>query len=97
MQGQHASAQTSGLRIYAKLTDLFYGEFCGQQQACHVDRLFSWPRSSSHDPGQQPRMNTFFLPWLSPINASLAFALCFVFISWLAMYWLYRKNIFIKV
>ena len=42
-------------------------------------------------------MNTFFLSWLSPVNASLAFALCFVFISYLAMYWLYRKYIFIKV
>ena len=42
-------------------------------------------------------MNTFFNSWLSPINASLAYALCFVLISYLAMYWLYRKNIFIKV
>ncbi|KAA3614792.1 MAG: DUF5009 domain-containing protein [Calditrichaeota bacterium] len=42
-------------------------------------------------------MNIFFLPWLSPINASLAFALCFIFVSYMAMYFLYRKNIFIKV
>ena len=42
-------------------------------------------------------MNAFFLSWLSPVNASLAFALCFVFISYLAMYWLYRKYIFVKV
>ena len=42
-------------------------------------------------------MNTLFLPWLSPFNASLAFALCFVFISYLAMYYLYNNQIFIKI
>ncbi len=42
-------------------------------------------------------MNTLFLPWLSPINASLAFALCFVFVSYFAMYYLYIKQIFIKI
>lgn len=42
-------------------------------------------------------VNTFFLTWLSPVNASLAFALCFVFLSYLAMLYLYNKHIFIKV
>ena len=42
-------------------------------------------------------VNTFFLPWLSPVNASLAYALTFVFISYLAMYYLYKKHIFIKI
>lgn len=42
-------------------------------------------------------VNTFFLPWLSPINASLAYALLFVFLSYLAMYYLYKKQIFIKI
>jgi len=42
-------------------------------------------------------MGIFFDSWLDPINASLAFALSFIFISYLAMYYLYRKNIFIKV
>jgi predicted acyltransferase len=42
-------------------------------------------------------MNSFFLPWFSPINASLAYALCFVFLSYLAMYYLYKKQIFIKI
>src|ERR1044072_8046005 len=38
-----------------------------------------------------------FLSWASPINASLAFAICFV-LFWLGVMWLlYRKNIFIKV
>jgi len=46
---------------------------------------------------QQWLVNTFFLPWLSPVNASLGYALCFVFISYLAMYYLYIKHIFIKV
>lgn len=38
-----------------------------------------------------------FLSWASPINASLAFAVCFV-LFWLGVMWLlYRRNIFIKV
>ena len=38
-----------------------------------------------------------FLSWASPVNASLAFALCFVLV-WLGVMWLlYRRNIFIKV
>lgn len=42
-------------------------------------------------------MNQLFLSWLNPINASLAYALSFVFISYLAMYFLYKKQIFIKI
>ena len=38
-----------------------------------------------------------FLSWATPVNASLAFALCFVLV-WLGVMWLlYRRNIFIKV
>ncbi|HEX8188768.1 MAG TPA: heparan-alpha-glucosaminide N-acetyltransferase domain-containing protein [Pyrinomonadaceae bacterium] len=38
-----------------------------------------------------------FLSWASPVNASLAFAVCFV-LFWLGVMWLlYRRNIFIKV
>ena len=41
--------------------------------------------------------NSIFLPWLSPINASFAWALCYVLI-WLGLMWiLYNKKIFIKV
>ncbi|HEX8115747.1 MAG TPA: DUF5009 domain-containing protein [Pyrinomonadaceae bacterium] len=41
--------------------------------------------------------NNLFLSWASPVNASLAFAVCFV-LFWLGVMWLlYRKNIFIKV
>jgi predicted acyltransferase len=40
---------------------------------------------------------TLFQSWLQPINASLAFAVCYVLV-WLFLMWLlYRKNIFIKV
>lgn len=38
-----------------------------------------------------------FLPWLEPINASLAWAVCYIVI-WLGLMWiLYAKKIFIKV
>ncbi len=38
-----------------------------------------------------------FLTWAAPVNASLAFALCYVLL-WLGLMWLlYRRNIFIKV
>jgi len=42
-------------------------------------------------------VDTFFLSWLSPLNASLGYALVFVFLTYLAMYYLYKKQIFIKV
>jgi len=38
-----------------------------------------------------------FAIWLSPINASLAFALIYLALWWLLMYALYRRKIFIKV
>lgn len=46
---------------------------------------------------QQWIFNNLFLSWASPINASLAYAICFILV-WLFLMWLlYRKNIFIKV
>lgn len=40
---------------------------------------------------------TLFASWMAPINASLAYAVCFVLV-WLGLMWLlYRRNIFIKV
>ncbi|HEY0053899.1 MAG TPA: DUF5009 domain-containing protein [Pedobacter sp.] len=40
---------------------------------------------------------SFFVPNFSPLNASLAWALCFVFF-WLAiLWWMYNQKIFIKV
>lgn len=41
--------------------------------------------------------NSVFLPFAEPINASLAFAICFI-LFWLGLMWLlYRKRIYIKV
>ena len=41
--------------------------------------------------------NKLFLTWASPINASLAFAICFILL-WLGLMWiLYSRKIFIKV
>ncbi len=40
---------------------------------------------------------TFFASWLSPINASLAFAITFVLFWYGVLYVLYRKNIVFKV
>ncbi len=38
-----------------------------------------------------------FSSWLSPINASLAFAICFVLVCFFFMWLLYRRRIFIKI
>jgi predicted acyltransferase len=46
---------------------------------------------------QQWIFGTFFQSWLDPINASLAYAVCFI-LFWLFLMWLlYRRRIFIKV
>lgn len=46
---------------------------------------------------QQWIFNNVFLPFASPINASLMYAVCFILI-WLFLMWLlYRKRIFIKI
>jgi len=59
--------------------------------------LVKWPSGEAVITLKEWLVNSIFLPWLSPINASLAYALCFVFLSYLAMYYLYIKQIFIKV
>ena len=59
--------------------------------------LVKWPAGETVITLKEWLVNSLFLPWLSPLNASLAYALCFVFISYLAMYYLYKKQIFIKV
>ena len=59
--------------------------------------LVKWPSGEEVITLKEWLVNTFFLPWLSPVNASLAYALCFVLISYLAMYYLYKKQIFIKI
>lgn len=40
---------------------------------------------------------TWFMPYFSPINASLAYALVFVFVWYLILWMMYKKNIIIKV
>lgn len=40
---------------------------------------------------------TFFTPYFSPINASLASAVTFILIWLVILWWMYRKNIIIKV
>ncbi len=40
---------------------------------------------------------TLFVPWLSPENASLAFAVTFVMFWYGVLYWMYKKNIILKV
>ncbi len=46
---------------------------------------------------QQWIFNNAFLSWATPINASLAYAICFI-LFWLFLIWLlYRKRIYIKV
>ena len=40
---------------------------------------------------------TMFLPWASPVNASLAFALATILFWWVALWLLDRKKIYIKV
>ncbi|MBL7873133.1 MAG: DUF1624 domain-containing protein [Cyclobacteriaceae bacterium] len=38
-----------------------------------------------------------FESWLTPINASLLYALCLVIIFGLALWWMYRRKIFVKI
>jgi predicted acyltransferase len=38
-----------------------------------------------------------FAPWASPANASLAYAIAYVFLCWLVMAVLYRRGIFLKI
>ena len=65
-------------------------------------RLMGMVRLAGIDEGkdislQQWVFNNLFLSWASPINASLAYAICFI-LFWLLLMWLlYRKDIYIKV
>ena len=40
---------------------------------------------------------SFFTPWLSPINASLAFAITFVLFWYAILYYMYKRDIIFKV
>jgi predicted acyltransferase len=58
--------------------------------------------SFSDGKGGQTALKTWiyenvFLPLGSPLNASLAYAICFIFGWFLVLWLLYRKQIFIKI
>jgi predicted acyltransferase len=64
-------------------------------------RLVNWIKVTGADGKPEGLLGylyqTLFASWMTPINASLAYAICFVLV-WLGLMWLlYRKNIFIKV
>ncbi len=65
-------------------------------------RLLGMIRFAGPEPGSEISLqgwifDNLFLSWADPINASLAYAICFI-LFWLFLMWLlYRKNIYIKV
>jgi predicted acyltransferase len=61
-----------------------------------LDRL-TVQSASGRIPWQDAIYERFFLPLASPPNASLLYALVYVFVCWIVMYVLYRKGIFLKI
>lgn len=59
--------------------------------------LVKWSAGENIITLKQWLVDSLFIAWLSPLNASLAYALVFVFLTYLAMLYLYNKQIFIKV
>jgi len=58
----------------------------------------SWSNAAGHSSSLQERIfQTCFSSWLSPLDASVGFAILFVLISWVATYVLYVKKIYLKV
>ena len=58
---------------------------------------FAGPEEGKDITLQQWIFSNAFLSWASPINASLAYAICFILL-WLFLMWLlYRKKIYVKV
>ncbi len=57
----------------------------------------SWDAEGKSTSLQSWIFNSIFLPFASPINASLAFAICFILFWLFLMRLLYRKRIFIKI
>lgn len=65
-----------------------------------VSRLlifFQVPSGAETIPAKQWIYENLFATWTSPLNASLAYAVCHVLIWWALMAFLYRREIFIKV
>jgi predicted acyltransferase len=46
---------------------------------------------------QEILYQSVFEPLASPLNASLLYGICYVLMCWAAMWFLYRKRIFLKV
>ena len=59
--------------------------------------LWKVPHEGGEISAQALVYRSVFLPWLSPVNASLAFAVCFV-LFWLAVLWgFWKRGIVLKV
>ena len=61
-----------------------------------LDRL-TVQSATGRIPWQDAIYERFFLPLASPPNASLLYALVYVFLCWIVMYVLYRKRVFLKI
>ena len=60
--------------------------------------LIKIPRGDGPSLALQPYIyKTLFASWAAPLNASLLYAIVYIFFWLLLMWLLYRKNIFIKV
>jgi predicted acyltransferase len=59
--------------------------------------IFKVTKDGKRIPLQQGIYETLFASWLSPINASLAFAVSFVLFWYAILYYLYKRNIIFKV
>ncbi len=59
--------------------------------------LIKWESAGTTITLQQWVYQNIFLTWLSPINASLAYAIFFIAVMYFCMWLLYRKKIFIKI
>ena len=59
--------------------------------------IFKVTKDGKRIPLQQGIYETLFASWLSPINASLAFAVAFVLFWYAILYYLYKRNIIFKV
>ncbi|HEX6535966.1 MAG TPA: DUF5009 domain-containing protein [Gemmatimonadaceae bacterium] len=55
------------------------------------------PHGGTMVPVQAALYETAFAPWLAPRDASLLFAICYVLLFFAAMWWLYRREIIIKL
>jgi predicted acyltransferase len=90
--GVNAIVLFVGTGLMAKLTGMTSGFMGRFSSLLHVTKPDGSPRAL------QPFIyEHLFASWLSPNNASLAFAISFILL-WLFLMWLlYRKNIIIKV